>query len=246
MKPDHIEVTLVTGAASGIGQATARLLHQRGAEVWAADLQLAPLLEEAEHLGAGYHPLELDVRRSEAWERALEALPDALDLLIHCAGLGGGGLLEAQSPERCQSILEVNLIGPLLGSRAALPKLRAAQGRLIFVGSMLGVYGIPGAAAYSSSKAGLHALAQALRLELEPQGIQVSELMPGFVDTPMLGPEVKDREKMLQPEELAEALLRARPGDQTIGRGARLMVYLARFWPSLLRWGLRRRLREEI
>ena len=209
-------VALITGALGGIGRATCTLLRERGWTVVEADL-------------AG--PVPLDVRDPASWA-ALPRRP--LDLLVHCAGVSVAGPLASLAPAEARRMVEVNLLGAILGTSASLPHLREGA-RVVLVGSMLGSHGVPGGATYSATKAGLRALAEAL--SLEHPGLEVVHLQPGLVDTPMAGELPGPR---LSPEEVALAIL-DRPGlHATVGTDAWWMTALARWAPWLLRKRLAR------
>jgi uncharacterized protein len=204
---------LVTGASGGIGSAVCVLLVERGWTVLAADLQ---------------GPVVLDVRHAEAWE-ALD-LP-RLDLLVHCAGVSTAGALAEVSPEAIRTMLEVNLLGPLVGTRACLSALNPGA-RVVLVGSMLGSHGVANGATYSATKAGLRAFAEALSQE-HPE-LTVVHLQPGVVDTPMAGDMPGER---LDPRVVAEQVLAANALHAPVGRDARWFVWLARWAPWVLRRG---------
>ncbi|MCB9758423.1 MAG: SDR family NAD(P)-dependent oxidoreductase [Alphaproteobacteria bacterium] len=239
---------LVTGAASGIGRATARRLVGAGWQVAAFDLHDQGMQD----LGAALTGA-LDVRDPAAWSAAIDAVSrasgGALHLLVNNAGVGAGGWLEDVPAERLRAVLDTNLLGPMLGVQAALPLLKQTPGaRVVFVGSMTGACGPPQVAAYAASKAGVRALAESLSAELSRFDVAVTHLMPGLVDTPLLdggsfsGDAVDLRRgALLSPDAVAAEVLRERgPLHRPLGRDARGVVWLARWWPGLLRWGMRR------
>jgi len=177
---------LITGCSSGIGAALARELARRGHRVYATARRpetLAPL--EAE----GLRTLELDVNDDASIARAFDAVAaeaGALDLLVNNAGYSQVGAVVDLTREDLRRQFETNVIAPVAVTRAALPLLRAAVARngsavLANVGSIVGFITTPLAGAYCSSKAALHALTDALRMELAPFGIRVVSIQPGAV-----------------------------------------------------------------
>ena len=187
---------LITGAASGIGAATARRLAEAGWLVGLGDVDdegaaaLAKAL--ADELGEGRAlALALDVRDEAAWARAVEAFGTAsggrLDVLINNAGLLMAGPLAEMPVAKLRDLVEVNLTGAVLGVQACLPLLAATPGaRIVNIASIAGLRALPEAAVYSATKFALRGLGQALRDELKPLGVAVSTVYPGFARTPML------------------------------------------------------------
>jgi NAD(P)-dependent dehydrogenase (short-subunit alcohol dehydrogenase family) len=180
---------LVTGASSGIGAATARSLAENGCGVFAGvrtegdarriQTSLSPSVVE---------PLVFDVTDPESIRRAADGLRDStalLDGLVNNAGIAVPGPLEALDPADLRHQLEVNVVGQLAVTQAFLPALRAAVGRVVFVGSIAGKAAVPYAGAYNASKYALEGLADALRQELSEAGVAVSLIEPGVVDTPI-------------------------------------------------------------
>ncbi|MBV8602654.1 MAG: SDR family oxidoreductase [Candidatus Eremiobacteraeota bacterium] len=177
---------LVTGASSGIGEATARHLAARGWRVFAGvrrDEDAARVATDA------IRPLIVDVTNSDDLRRAYDAVASAtqgrLDGLVANAGIAVPGPLEAIDENELRKQLEVNVIGTHATIRAFLPLLRAARGRIAIVGSIGGRSAFPFIGAYVTSKFALEGYADALRLELLPSGIEVSLLEPGSIATPI-------------------------------------------------------------
>ncbi len=200
---------LITGASRGIGEATARLLHSRGYKVGLMARDGARLEALARELGEGALPLPGDVRRREDWERAVARMEEAfggLFALVNNAGIGLMKPVAELSEEEVREVLEVNLIGPFLGLKAALPLLREAKGVVVNVGSLAGKNPFKGGAAYNASKFGLLGLMGAAMLELREEGIRVVNVLPGSVDTGFAGNPVGEGWK-LAPEDVARAIL---------------------------------------
>lgn len=178
-------IHLITGASSGIGAALARMLHERGDEL----LLLARSAERAEQLidaFPGATALVGDLRHPESLQASVgERMPAALDSLLHVAGVVDLGPVSELPAEVWRRTLDVNLAAPAELTRIALPALRAASGRVVFVNSGAGLDAAPGWSAYAASKFGLRALADALRAEERVAGVRVTSVFPGRTATPM-------------------------------------------------------------
>ncbi|MCS6987151.1 MAG: SDR family oxidoreductase [Sphingomonadaceae bacterium] len=186
-------VALVTGAAGGIGLATAQALAGEGAEVALADLDEARLDEATRTVGPGALAVPLDVTRRESWERAVAAVEGHfghLSILVNNAGISEPADIETVSDDAWNRHLAVNLTGVCLGMQVAAPALRRARrpAAIVNVASMLSLR--PGApfAAYCASKAGMVALSQSAALHFAETGagIRVNTVHPGAIRTPML------------------------------------------------------------
>jgi NAD(P)-dependent dehydrogenase (short-subunit alcohol dehydrogenase family) len=177
------QTVLVTGASSGIGAATARLLADRGFRVFGTSRRPEGLAARADHVSW----LTLDVRDDASVRKAVAQLLDAapgLDAVVCNAGNGIFGSVEEVPISAAIEQLDTNFFGTLRTVRAVLPHLReAGRGRIVLVGSLAGRAPIPFQAHYSASKAALDALALALRNELHPHGVAVILVEPGDIDT---------------------------------------------------------------
>jgi NAD(P)-dependent dehydrogenase (short-subunit alcohol dehydrogenase family) len=203
-----MKAVLISGASRGIGEATARLLHARGYGVGLLARNGARLEALAREL-PGALPLVGDVRRREDWERAVGRMEEAfggLFALINNAGIGIMKPVAELSEEEVREVLEVNLVGPFLGLKAALPLLLRSQGVVVNVGSLAGKNAFKGGAAYNASKFGLLGLMGAAMLELREMGVRVVNVLPGSVDTGFAGSPVGEGWK-LAPEDVARAIL---------------------------------------
>jgi NADP-dependent 3-hydroxy acid dehydrogenase YdfG len=203
-----MKAALISGASRGIGEATARLLHARGYGVGLLARNGARLEALAREL-PGALPLVGDVRRREDWERAVGRMEEAfggLFALINNAGIGIMKPVAELSEEEVREVLEVNLMGPFLGLKAALPLLLRSRGVVINVGSLAGKNAFKGGAAYNASKFGLLGLMGAAMLELREMGVRVVNVLPGSVDTGFAGSPVGEGWK-LAPEDVARAIL---------------------------------------
>jgi meso-butanediol dehydrogenase/(S,S)-butanediol dehydrogenase/diacetyl reductase len=193
MPPDFAgKVALVTGAASGVGRATATLLAERGAAVACLDRR-GPDVDSlaAEIVAAGGEALgiECELRDPPAIDAALAralAWRPRLDVLAHVAGLGLRRRVEDTSIEDWERVLEVNLRAPFLLTRAAIDPLVASGGAVVAVSSLAGLAGWPYSTVYSASKGGLVTMMRSLALELGPRGVRVNVVCPGGIETPLL------------------------------------------------------------
>ena len=178
---------VVTGAASGIGLATARLLYQRGARLALWDRDADGLGKIAAELDA--HTITVDVTQPESVESAMAKSIDhlgKLDGLVHAAGILNAGLFDQKQIDSHRSVVEVNLFGTVNVAYAALPHLRLTCGSLVMVASSSAFYGAPEYAVYGATKAGVLSFAQSLRLELDGTGVHIGVVCPLFVSSPMI------------------------------------------------------------
>ena len=175
---------LVTGAGSGIGAVLAERLLERGDAL----VLLARSAERAHDLRADLPDasvLVADLADSSAVEGIADSLPDALDSVVHAAGVVELGPVASLTTEAWQDQVAVNLVAPAVLTRICLPALRAAHGTVVFVNSGAGLAAHPEWSAYAASKFGLRALADALRGEEQGQGVRVTTVYPGRTATPM-------------------------------------------------------------
>lgn len=172
------KVILVTGASSGIGHASAEGLTMAGHKVYAASRTL---------------PLCLDVRDEASVMACVERVTAAegrLDALVHCPGVSLAGPIEETSIEEAKALFDTNFFGTVRMLNAVLPHMRARRaGRIVVVGSIGGLIGLPFIPFYSASKFALDGLIEALRIEVAPFGIQATVLHPGDTKTPIIARE---------------------------------------------------------
>ena len=207
---------VVTGSTKGIGRAIAESLLEAGARVCVSARNDADVAATANELETRYPKRVLarrcDVRREADVSALFEETERAfggVDILVNNAGIGFFKNLEEMSLEEWNSILETNLTGVFLCSRAAIPRLRKRGGGYILnVSSLAGRNAFPQATAYNASKFGLNGMSEALMQEVRYDGIKVSYLMPGSVATHFNahqpGPE---DEWKIQPEDIARIVL---------------------------------------
>jgi len=173
---------LVTGAGRGIGRATAVRLARSGWRVYGGvrtDIAGKELAAESDRIT----PVELDVTVPEHVAALDRDLPDRLDALVNNAGIAVAGPVETLPREAMRRQFDVNLIGPLALTRAMLPRLRRARGRVVFISSVNGRVSFPFTGMYNASKYAIEAVADCLRVELSPFGVQVGLIEPGVTDT---------------------------------------------------------------
>ena len=167
---------LITGAARGIGAETARLLAGRQARLSLIDTQGAALQELARDLGETTLYQQADITQSGALEEAVAATVERfgrLDVAVVNAAIVTVGSVERGNPEAFERVVSVNLLGSWKTVRAVLPHIIEARGYILFVSSLSGTIQGPLHAAYNSSKAGLQALANTLRLEVQGLGVDI-------------------------------------------------------------------------
>jgi NADP-dependent 3-hydroxy acid dehydrogenase YdfG len=197
------KTALVTGASSGIGEATVKALSGRGIRVYAAARRKDKLDDLANQTGC--IPVVLNVRDKDSIYSTLEKFE--IDILVNNAGLGLGfeALFEA-NPDDIQTTLETNVIGAAHVIRAVgAGMVKRNRGHVINIGSVAGLYPI-NSSVYGSSKGAIHSRSQNLRIELKGTRIRVTEICPGRVATNFFNIAVNDRKKSAQAFEGFEAL----------------------------------------
>ncbi|MEY9844131.1 SDR family NAD(P)-dependent oxidoreductase [Streptacidiphilus sp. MAP5-3] len=175
---------IVTGGASGIGLATARLLADRGAEVAVLDL-------DPDAAPKPLHGFAADVSDDTSVRAAVTAAVEALgglDILVNNAGIGAAGTVEDNPDEQWHRVLDVNVLGIVRTTRAALPHLRlSAHAAIVNTCSIAATAGLPQRALYSASKGAVLSLTLAMAADHVREGIRVNCVNPGTVDTPWVG-----------------------------------------------------------
>lgn len=188
--------TVITGAASGIGRATALLTAERGARLVLTDVRADDLDETARLVRAAggevLHHAALDVTDQVAVAAFAEAAHDVAGparVVMNVAGISTWGRIEDLRPEHWQRTVDIDLMGPIHVMSAFVPAMiEAGQGgHLVNVSSAAGLIGLPLHAPYSAAKFGLRGVSEVLRFDLEQHGIGVSLVCPGAVDTPLVG-----------------------------------------------------------
>jgi 3-oxoacyl-[acyl-carrier protein] reductase len=186
-RPLEGKTALVTGASRGIGAAIAETLAADGAQVVGLDVpQASDGLREVTERTGGAEPIELDITAPEAPERIAERFAGGLDVLVHNAGVTKDRTIAKMPEERWSSLMEINLSSEERIDDALLEAgLLAANGRIVCVSSMSGIAGNSGQTNYSTSKAGVIGMVEALAPELAGRGATINAVAPGFIETRM-------------------------------------------------------------
>ncbi len=182
------KIAFVTGASSGIGQATARRLAEAGYDLLLCARRLDRIQELAKSLKTETHTFKLDVRDLSAVEKSISSLPErwqAIDLLVNNAGLSRQLVkLHEADPEAWNEMIDTNVKGLLYVTRAVLPgMLRRQSGHIINIGSIAGHEAYGGGSVYCASKFAVDAITKSLRMEVVDTPIRVSTIDPGLVET---------------------------------------------------------------
>ena len=180
-------VVLITGAAGGVGGATAELLGSLGAKLALTDYKTDLLKEKAKSLEA--LTIQADVSSIADCQRLIEttlAHYGRLDALVNCAGVWVEGDSAEATEEDWERCIDVNLKGTFFMCSKAIPALKKSRGAIVNVSSDAGVVGNVGAAIYCASKGGVTLMSKSLALELAPFGVRVNALCPSDINSPML------------------------------------------------------------
>lgn len=218
-------IHLITGAGSGIGAAVASELHARGDELVLL-ARTEPRAHELRQAYDGARVVVADLADPAHLERALAGanLPPRLDSLLHIAGVVELNPVAELPLSEIREQVDVNLVAPMVLTRACLPSLRAAHGLVLVVNSSAGLTASAGWSAYAASKFGIRAFADALRAEEQDHGVRVATVYPSRTATPMQEKvheqegATYDRERWIQPETVAASILHVLdlPRDATI------------------------------
>jgi NAD(P)-dependent dehydrogenase (short-subunit alcohol dehydrogenase family) len=215
----------ITGAASGIGRETARLFARNGWFVGAFDLNANGLASLEAEIGRGNGIFGLlDVTDPAAFAAAMTLFGEAtgvrLDLMFNNAGTGVGGFLDEVPWDDLMRVVNVNLLGVIIGIRAAVPLLKATPGSLcLTTSSSSSIFGTAGIAVYSATKHAVRGVTEALSIELKRYGVRASDLIPGLIDTAILPDSMRSLAppqgmwRIVPPSEVAQAVWSAYHGD---------------------------------
>lgn len=192
------KIAFVSGAASGLGDAIARMLAREGASVVLADINDAAgsrVSREMQDQGGTAVYVHLDASREDDWVRAMDTVRQRfgrLDIAVNCAGLNVGRSFPSETTlEDWRRVTAVNLDGVFLGTKHALTLMQEGtpvQGSIINISSVMGLVAIPGIGPYCASKGGVRAYSKSVALSCAAKGlaIRVNTVHPGFIDTPLL------------------------------------------------------------
>ncbi|MRH45048.1 3-ketoacyl-ACP reductase [Aquibacillus halophilus] len=211
------KIAYITGASSGIGRSTVLELAKEGVNVGLiarSEIKLLEVAEEAKSLGVKASIAVADISSMEEVEQAIETLQKNLgiaDILINNAGIGLRGSFLETDPADWKHTFEVNVFGTYHVTRAVLPQMIAKnQGDIINISSSSGLKGTAGSTSYSASKFAIQGMTEALMQEVRRNNIRVFTLNPSLVATELaFGDKLdeQDREKFMQPEDLAEYMV---------------------------------------
>lgn len=217
------KVTIITGAAGGIGSATAQLFARHGAILVLTDIRSGELEKLGKILsdsGTKTLIVEHDVRDSESWQRLMERVRKEygrVDILLNIAGIVQPGIAERVTVEDVQHQVSVNLFGTIYGCRAALRLMKAQNfGKIVNIASLGGIVPMPGEAVYSATKYAIRGYSFSLYAELHNSSVEIAVVSPDSVDTPQLAYELLYDEALLsfigeplRPEKVAKGILKA-------------------------------------
>ena len=246
------KVVIITGASSGIGKACAWIFAQTGAKVVLAARSLEKLnliCKELQEAGFTALAVQADVSNEADCKRLISETVVAfqgVDVIINNAGISMRATLEQAEVSVIRQLMEINFFGTVYCTKYALPYLLKSKGSVVGVSSIAGYKGLPGRTGYSASKFAMHGFLEALRLENLNKGLHVLIACPGFTasnirntalgsDGNMQGESPRDEQKMMQPEEVAEFILKAvlkRQDSLTLTTNGKLTVWLNKFFPK--------------
>jgi NAD(P)-dependent dehydrogenase (short-subunit alcohol dehydrogenase family) len=249
-RPMGEQVVVVFGASSGIGRATALAAAARGARIVAAGRDEAALgslvLEAAPAQVVTLVAEAADPVQVQAVAELAVSTFGRIDTWAHVAGIAQYARFEDMTVEEFRRVIEVDLLGPVWGARAALPHLRARGGALVVVSSEVAKRSFPLASSYSAAKHGVDGFLEALRVELQHEHVPVSvtQIMPAAVSTPFfehartrLGVRPSGPPPVYSPETVADAILDAAEHggrDVAVGSAAKLQLALQRLSPRIM------------
>jgi NADP-dependent 3-hydroxy acid dehydrogenase YdfG len=208
------KVVAITGAARGIGKATATALTRKGARVAIGDLDLLLAQQTTAELGGGAVALQLDVTDRDSFSSFLDEAErelGPLDVLINNAGIMPLGRFADEDDATAQRMVDINLHGVILGTKLALARMEPRNhGHIVNIASQAGKAGFPGGATYCATKHAVVGLSEAVRAELFETDIEVSCVMPAIVNTELAAGLKEARGlKNLEPEQVADAIVNA-------------------------------------
>jgi NAD(P)-dependent dehydrogenase (short-subunit alcohol dehydrogenase family) len=220
------KVALITGGGTGIGRETARLFAAEGARVLIFGRRKEPLEKTVADIGPSALPVTGDITREDDVQRLLKTALEAhgrVDIVVNNAGIFRPGALDEVGDDDFDEMMNINLRGPFLLTRAALKvMLPQGSGNLIFINSILGQVAVPGASSYCASKGALLQLARAVAVEYGGRGIRANSVAPGLIETDMAA-------GLLADKEWADAIRKEYPIGHfgAAGDVARACLYLA-------------------
>jgi 3alpha(or 20beta)-hydroxysteroid dehydrogenase len=240
MKRLEGKVAIISGAAQGMGAATARIFAAQGAKIVIGDVQADKLHEVAVSIGPAAIAVKLDVREEADWQNAVATAVEKfgkLTTLVNNAAVVLFGATEELDKQAAQRLLDINVIGTLMGVKHAVPALRANGGGVIVnISSIDGLTGFNGRIAYTASKWAVRGITKALAYEYGPEGIRVISVHPGGVNTIMGNPYGQPAEELREgyrrvplqrigePEDIARVTAFAASDEAAYVTGAEIAV----------------------
>ena len=237
------KVALITGAARGVGEATARRFAAEGARVILGDVLDEPGQAAAATIGDAARFVHLDVTSEESWRDAVDGIRDDeghLQVLVNNAGILRVGSLVDTSTDTFLEVMRVNQLGPFLGMRTAAPLLiESSPAAIVNVSSTQGLEGYPGLVAYVASKFAVRGMTKTVALELAEHGVRVNSVHPTGITTPMLAAAAALRSaddgsrpagggvplgRMCRPEEVASLICFLASDESSMSTGAEFLI----------------------
>lgn len=236
---------IITGAASGIGKATAERLAAEGANIVVADINVAQAREVAAAVEASYgvkaHGIGFDAADAQQCRHLVDSaveLVGALDVVVNNAGIVDWSRADEYAEDRWDRVLKINLYSVFIISKYAIPHLKKTSGCIVNMSSSASLAGVPYHSAYCAAKGGVNAMTRSMAVEYADQGIRFNAVCPGGVDTPLNKntalPEWADMAKLMRlapkigrmskPEEIAAAVAYLASSDAGSVTGATLSV----------------------
>jgi NADP-dependent 3-hydroxy acid dehydrogenase YdfG len=208
------QTAAITGAARGIGRATAEAFLRQGMKVAIGDVDLDAARQTASELGASTVALALDVTEHASFAAFLDAAEEQLgpvDVLVNNAGIMPLGNFLEEDDATAQRIMDINVHGVILGMKVALPRMVGrGRGHVVNIASQAGKYGLPGGATYCASKAAVINLSRAVRKELRRSGVEISVVSPVAVNTELglgLSEPRQPQFRKIEPGQVADAIV---------------------------------------
>jgi len=248
------KIVIVTGASSGIGKATALRFAQKGAHLVLAARSVAKLnilLEQLTPFGVEVLIVPTDVSKEadckNLMDKALEKF-GRIDVLVNNAGISMRAAFADLELDVLKKVMDVNFWGTVFCTRYAMGSILKSKGSIVGVSSIAGYKGLPGRTGYSSSKFAMHGFLESVRIENLKKGIHVLIACPGFTASnirntaldsngSVQGETPRDEQKMMQPEEVAKAIVIAvekRKDRLTLTTNGKLTVFLNKFFPKMV------------
>jgi NAD(P)-dependent dehydrogenase (short-subunit alcohol dehydrogenase family) len=256
-------IVAVTGAASGIGRATALAFAERGADLALCDIDedgLQETAKRASEMNRSAHLRRVDVASSEdveRWRNDVYTDLGRVDVLVNNAGIGIGGLCEDLPLDEWERVVGINLMGVVHGCHYFVPRLleAARPAHIVNIASMAGYFAAPGTGPYNATKFAVIGLSESLRCEVRPRGIGVTAICPGVINTPIARStrthgaidDEQSRDQMVRaferrnysPERLAKGIVRAVARDRAVAPlspEAKVAYWTKRLFPGLMHW----------